>query len=593
MALPPTEVLAADGELAPPDTWFPGSVELSSDPFVVVAITGPQASGKSTLVNALFSTSFPVATRGSIGTATTRGILASQLQTTRGAALVLDVEGADARARGRDAKIYASQCASFVTSIADVVIVNLWYHDACRLDSAAHSLLTSILFSAAKALVDGAPAKTALVIAVRDFDDDSQDASESVTTMIQEDVSILSNISHFFSPSANSLVSNSLRLVFCLCVHQVTDIWAEVVVESGLPVGDGATPLDHVIDLHVFMFPHIRHQAEKFDECVAAVRTAFDEGQLVLPEHSKRIPADGFSTYAHTIWDSIAATAADLSVSPADVFDRRVDDFYSGDDFAIVAAYRCDEVFSQKLAEASGDMADLLDTAEGGERIDSLGKKCDEIIERYLQEYDAETSDFATEPVYERKRTELEAIIDTGLMSVFMKNVAIISREVLMSFKTATSEDMPVDFALYTALTNFDKRAKEGIRRGGSWTFESERADLESMMREISDQKRKLLESQVSASQQQSKAIQFLRMQQAQMQAVQQQALGGSVGQWNVGAAYRPPDSNVNLSLAYQQGKTNLQVSMVPDESATLLGPTGFTAGVGPGNLGMSFNVNF
>ncbi|KAI0556943.1 hypothetical protein FGB62_370g04 [Gracilaria domingensis] len=370
------------------------------------------------------------------------------------------------------------------------------------------------------------------LIAVRDFDDDSQDASESVTTMIQEDV---------------------------------TDIWAEVVVESGLPVGDGATPLDHVIDLHVFMFPHIRHQAEKFDECVAAVRTAFDEGQLVLPEHSKRIPADGFSTYAHTIWDSIAATTADLSVSPADVFDRRVDDFFSGDDFVIVAAYRCDEVFSQKLAEASGDMADLSDTAEGGERIDSLGKKCDEIIEHYLQEYDAETSDFATEPVYERKGTELEAIIDTGLMSVFMKNVAIISRE----------------------------RAKEGIRRGGSWTFESERADLESMMREISDQKRKLLESQVSASQQQSKAIRFLRMQQAQMQAVQQQALGGSVGQWNVGAAYRPPDSNVNLSLAYQQGRTNLQVSMVPDESATLLGPTGFTASVGPGNLGMSFNVNF
>ena len=82
-------------------------------------------------------------------------------------------------------------------------------------------------------------------------------------------------------------------------------------------------------------------------------------------------------------------------------------------------------------------------------------------------------------------------------------------------------------------------------------------------------------------------------MQQAQMQAVQQQALGGGVGQWNVGAAYRPPDSIVNLSLAYQQGRTNVQVSMVPDESSSLLGPTGFTEGVGPGNLGLSFNVNF
>ncbi|CAN8067841.1 unnamed protein product [Agarophyton chilense] len=556
----PTEVLAADGELAPPDTWFPPRVELSSDPFTVVAITGPQASGKSTLVNALFSTDFPVATRGSVGTATTRGILASQLQTPHGPTLVLDVEGADARARGRHAKLFAAQCASFVTAVADVVIVNLWFHDACRLDSAAHSLLRSILFSAAHALADGAPAKTALIVAVRDFDDDAQHASQSVTSMIQEDVA---------------------------------DIWAQVVVESGLPVGDGATPLEQVVDLYIFMFPHIRHQTEEFDRRVSALRAALDQRELILPEHSKRIPADGFSTYAHTLWDSISATAADHIVSPADVFDRRVDDFYSGDDFAIVAAYRCDEVFSQKLAEASGEMADLLDTAESGVRIENLGDKCDDIIERYLQEYDVETSDFAAEPVYERKRTELEAIIDTGLMSVFMKNVAIISREVLSSFKTTISDDVPVDFALYTALTNFDKRAKEGIRRGGTWVFESERADLETMMREISDQQRKLVESQVSASRQQSKAIQFLRMQQVQMQAVQQQALGGSVGQWNVGAAYRPPDSNVNLSLAYQQGRTNLQVSMVPDESATLLGPTGFTAGVGPGNLGMSFNVNF
>ena len=113
------------------------------------------------------------------------------------------------------------------------------------------------------------------------------------------------------------------------------------------------------------------------------------------------------------------------------------------------------------------------------------------------------------------------------------------------------------------------------------------------MMTEIATQQRKLLDTQVNASQQPSKAIQFLRLQHAQMQAVQQQALGCGVGQWNLGAAYRPPDSNVDLFLAYQQGRTNLQVAMVPDESATLLGPSGLTSGVGPGNLGMSMNVNF
>lgn len=182
-----------------PDSWFPDSEdELTQDPFFVVAITGPQASGKSTLANALFNSSFPVASRGSVGSATTRGILSSRVQSPV-PTLILDVEGADARSRGRDAKLFASQCASFVSALADVVIVNLWFHDACRLDSAAYALLRSILKACAQALVDGAEARTALVIAVRDADDDSQGSLESLQDMIAVDVrSIFLFCAYFF-----------------------------------------------------------------------------------------------------------------------------------------------------------------------------------------------------------------------------------------------------------------------------------------------------------------------------------------------------------------------------------------------------------
>lgn len=340
-------------------------------------------------------------------------------------------------------------------------------------------------------------------------------------------------------------------------------------------------------------FAHIRHQSDQFDRRVNILKTALYNGEIAKPEHSKQIPADGFANYAFTLWESITTGGADMILpSPLDV-DRNLDDFFAGEDFCIVAAFRCDEVFSVKLAEASGDIGDLLDIVEAGTRIDHLGDKCNDIVNKTLEEYDVETSDYAHEPVYERKRTELEAIIDTGLMSVYMKNVAILARESLALFKESISEDMPTDFALYSADAAFVRKAKEGIRQGSSWTYQAEQVDLQNMMKEIGAQQRKLVDTQVNASQQQSKALHFLRMQHAQMQAVKQQAMGGAVGQWNLGAAYRPPDSNVNLSLAYQQGRTNLQVSMVPDESATLLGPAGFTSGVGPGNLGMSFNVNF
>lgn len=343
------------------------------------------------------------------------------------------------------------------------------------------------------------------------------------------------------------------------------------------------------------MFPHIRHQAENFSNQIKSIQKELYDGTIANDSNSKQLPPDGFPAYTQTIWESVALGAAESAFAAEDDMynDRKADGYYSGQDFAIVAAFRCDEVFSTKLAEASGDIGDLLDLVETGTVVDDLGQKCDEIVTRTLEEYDAETSDYADEPVYERKRTELEAILDTGLMSVYMKNTSIVSREALSSFKTAITEDIPHDLALYNADSMFVKKAKEGMRQGSSWTYETERVDLRNMMTEIAQQQRKLATTQVNASQQQSTAIQFLRMQHLQMQAVQQQALGGSVGQWNLGAAYRPPDSNVNLSLAYQQGRTNLQVSMVPDESATLLGPTGFTAGVGPGNLGLSFNVNF
>jgi len=86
--------------------------------------------------------------------------------------------------------------------------------------------------------------------------------------------------------------------------------------------------------------------------------------------------------------------------------------------------------------------------------------------------------------------------------------------------------------------------------------------------------------------------MQFLQMLQQQMQQMQAQYTGSQGGRWNLGAAYRPPDSNINLSASYNQGRTNLQVSMVPDEGAALLGQNGFTNGVGPANLGLSFNIN-
>lgn len=115
------------------------------------------------------------------------------------------------------------------------------------------------------------------------------------------------------------------------------------------------------------------------------------------------------------------------------------------------------------------------------------------------------------------------------------------------------------------------------------------------------------------AAKQNQQAMQYLQGQMQQFQALQQQMMGAQVP-WNIGATYRIPDSNFNFQFNYQQGKANLQVSCVPDESLSLLGPNGervlnlssladltlflssslagFVHGVTPGNVGLSFNLN-
>lgn len=144
---------------------------------------------------------------------------------------------------------------------------------------------------------------------------------------------------------------------------------------------------------------------------------------------------------------------------------------------------------------------------------------------------------------------------------------------------------------MLNADAQFLRSAESSTRSGSSWTYDSERSALQSIMSDIATTTKKLTEVQVKSSQQQSTAMQFLQHQQQMIQQLQQQLYGQS-SPWNVGVAYRVPDTNFNLQGSYQSGRANVQLSCVPDEYAPMLGPNGFTNGVGPGNLGLSLNLS-
>lgn len=539
----PIQVIDSDGNaVVDTDYWFDQHADSDQGSPVIISILGAQASGKSTLLNSLFSTKFSVAPRTSVGSASTKGIYAS-LDSEDDLIIALDVEGSDSRERGRNGRIFQSRLASFVTAISDVIVINLWYHDLGRFDASGYTLLREIFDEAVK-LSDGESNsfRTRLVFTVRDVDSDATETD--ITSVLNTDIDEL------FEGVDTTL---SLRDVF---------------------------------DITIVPLPHMRHSVAAFTnatrDLARRLKSDDEDDTLLKPDYSKSIPVDSCGVYTRRLWEShYASKTSDAASDPAE------------NGFSVMAAYRCNEVFFEALSDANQTMKNYAsDTLDVGNKIDNLGSKCEQILNKALDHYDDATAECKDESVRSRKRRELESIIDTALKSMFVKQIQVLRENALTHFKSATaSDDMPSDLAFYTADSLFQRGAEESKRPGSSWNANQERTDLQNKMQEISTQRKRLLTSQVSAAQDQANAMQYLQMQQSQMNAIQAQAYGGGLGQWNLGAAYRPPDTNINASLSYQQGRTNIQISMVPDESASLLGPNGFSSGVGPGNLGLSFNI--
>jgi hypothetical protein len=229
--------------------------------------------------------------------------------------------------------------------------------------------------------------------------------------------------------------------------------------------------------------------------------------------------------------------------------------------------------------------------------VAEFGSKADTIINKALEEFatsapDAKDSKGATE--YETKLMQLETALDAPLQVLYWKQLQLIRDDALQRYRAASKTSGASEYeAMLQADAYFTRNAEESTREGGGddWDYTRERTALQAVMNTMAESGKKATEVQLKSAQQQQTAMQFLQQQQQMIQQLQMQ-LYGQTSPWNVGVAYRIPDTNFNLQGSYQQGRANVQLSCVPDEYAPFLGPNGFTNGVGPGNLGLSLNLS-
>ncbi|KAL8508380.1 hypothetical protein ACS0TY_018840 [Phlomoides rotata] len=352
----PTQLVSGDGEFnAAGLRDFMNSVKLYECglSYAVVAIMGPQSSGKSTLLNHLFYTNFREMDAFKGRNQTTKGIWIARAVGIEPFTMVMDLEGTDGRERGEDDTTFEKQSALFALAVADIVLINMWCHDIGR-EHAANKPLLKTVFQVMMRLFS--PRKTTLLFVIRDK---TKTPFEYLEPILREDIQ---------------------------------KIWEAV----PKPHAHMDASLSDFFNVEVIALSSYEEKEEQFKEQVAQLRQRFfysvSPGGLA-GDRQGVVPASGFSFSAQQIWKIIKENK-DLDLPAHKV---------------MVATVRCEEIANEKFNCLASDKDWLaLEQAVKTGAVSGFGRSISSILNRYLSEYDSESIYFE-EDVRNAKRQYLES----------------------------------------------------------------------------------------------------------------------------------------------------------------------------------------
>ncbi|KAF8070100.1 RHD3/Sey1 [Lyophyllum atratum] len=414
----------------------------------VVAVFGSQSTGKSTLLNRLFGTTFDVMdeTRRQ---QTTKGIWMCRGKDMN--VMVMDVEGTDGRERGED-QDFERKSALFSLASSEILIVNLWEHQVGLYQGANMGLLKTVfevnlgLFG--KKTQDGTHGRTLLLFVIRDHIGQTP----------------LANLQATLTADLNR-------------------IWESLAKPAELQ----DRQLSDYFDLAFTALPHKILSSDKFEAEVLNLRTRFvnksSDDYLFKPAYHKRIPADGAAFYMEGIWEQVQ-TNKDLDLPTQQ---------------ELLAQFRCDEISAVAISEFNEQAKSQKRPVESGRVVEGLGALMRNWRTDALTRYDRDASRYH-KGVYGRKRADLLASLDSTLSPLFLGQLKNLHKTCLVTFKKEMLEGLrgeSYNFAdvVYKAqgrcVDTFSATAQEALVEGTDWAWEDELESLKEEVRAVADQCRK------------------------------------------------------------------------------------------------------
>ncbi|BAT87659.1 Protein ROOT HAIR DEFECTIVE 3-like protein [Vigna angularis] len=419
-----TQLIDGDGEfnVAGLDNFIK-TVNLASCglSYAVVAIMGPQSSGKSTLMNHLFHTSFREMDAFRGRSQTTKGIWIAKCVGIEPATIAMDLEGTDGRERGEDDTAFEKQSALFALAVSDIVLINMWCHDIGR-EQAANKPLLKTVFQVMMRLFS--PRKTTLLFVIRDK---TKTPLEHLEPILREDIQ---------------------------------KIWDSV----RKPQAHQHTPLSEFFNVEVTALSSYEDKEDKFNEEVALLRQRFFHSIApggLAGDRRGVVPASAFSISAQQIWKVIRENK-DLDLPAHKV---------------MVATVRCEEIANEKLNQLQSDKGWLeLEEAVQLGPVRGFGEKLSSIIDASLSQYDEEAI-FFEESVRNAKRKQLESKALDLVYPAYTTLLEHIHSKALDDFKTKLEQSLnngegfasSVRTWTQTIMDEFDKGSADAAVRHANW----------------------------------------------------------------------------------------------------------------------------
>ncbi|KAL0224643.1 hypothetical protein RCL1_002555 [Eukaryota sp. TZLM3-RCL] len=266
MPPPSHQIIDDNGQFTTALNTFLDNLDNSvSSKYSILAVLGAQSSGKSTLLNHVFNTNFPVLNSSHGRHQTTRGLWIAQPPSAPNV-FVVDSEGTDGKERG-EALIYERKFALFSLILADILIVNIWHQDIGRHGASNLSLLRSVFDAKARLFLSSGSLeskKKTIIFAVRD------------------------HIAH----------ATTIEILGQQLIESVSLLWNEVAQRHELT----HIRVDSLFDFDFFGFPNLFYQLSEFQTSVKSFK------DILINKSSKirpTVPLPGLNQWCENIWNLI------------------------------------------------------------------------------------------------------------------------------------------------------------------------------------------------------------------------------------------------------------------------------------------------